>query len=205
MELWQIEERYRAHRPTLQGARGEYAVLVPLVRRDDGLHLLYEVRASSLRSQPGEVCFPGGRMEPGETPVGCALRETGEELGLSAGIQVISPLDYLIRGTGIVYPILAAVTESAISDLRLNTDEVADIFTVSLSWLRENPPEIYRYTWRPHPGDFPYEAAGVSSDYPWSPLEVEVPVYRGLPHPLWGMTARITARLIEQLYEKEDS
>lgn len=204
MELWQIEERYRGYRPTLQGTRGEYSVLVPLVQRPDGFHLLYEVRASSLRNQPGEVCFPGGRMEPGESPVDCALRETREELGLSSGVRVIAPLDFLIRGSSIIYPVLASVDAAAERDLRLNGDEVSGCFTVPLTWLRDNPPEIYRDTLRPDNRDFPYEAAGVSPDYPWSPVELEVPIYRGLSHPLWGITARITARFIEQIYGKKD-
>ena len=57
-----------ARAPGLMDSRRTYAVLVPLVERDGALHLLYEVRARMLRRQPGEVCFPGGRMEAGETP-----------------------------------------------------------------------------------------------------------------------------------------
>ena len=63
-------------------ATGQYSVLVPLVEREGGLSLLYEVRAGSLRRQPGEVCFPGGRLEGAESPEECALRETWEELGI---------------------------------------------------------------------------------------------------------------------------
>ena len=51
-------------------------------------HLLFEVRADTLDRQPGEVCFPGGHMESGETPAACALRETEEELSIpSAAIR----------------------------------------------------------------------------------------------------------------------
>ena len=48
MDLRAIEQYYRRHTPTLQDARAEYAVLIPLLQMKDGLHLLYEVRASSL-------------------------------------------------------------------------------------------------------------------------------------------------------------
>ena len=51
-------------------------MLVPLVERPEGLCLLYEVRADTLGRQPGEVCFPGGKMEGAESPESCALRET---------------------------------------------------------------------------------------------------------------------------------
>ena len=62
MDLRAIEQYYRRHTPTLQDARAEYAVLIPLLQMKDGLHLLYEVRASSLQHHRSEVCFPGGRM-----------------------------------------------------------------------------------------------------------------------------------------------
>ena len=58
------------------------AVLVPLVQLSSGPALLYEVRSGSVH-QPGEICFPGGRVEPGENPVDTALRETYEEMALA--------------------------------------------------------------------------------------------------------------------------
>ena len=78
-ELTNLRRFYGDHVPTLLEARHEYAVLCPLVERPDGLHLLFEVRSAGV-SQSGETCFPGGQMEPGETPADCALRETEEEL-----------------------------------------------------------------------------------------------------------------------------
>ncbi|MDQ9788659.1 NUDIX domain-containing protein, partial [Acinetobacter baumannii] len=68
-------QTYFSHRELgVQGAAGEYAVLVPLVRREGQLCLLFETRAETLVGhQPGEVCFPGGRREPGETPAQTAL------------------------------------------------------------------------------------------------------------------------------------
>ena len=55
-------------KPDLMDKRGEFSVLVPLVEGDEGLSLLYEVRAKTMHSQPGEICFPGGRAEGNETP-----------------------------------------------------------------------------------------------------------------------------------------
>lgn len=206
MDLQQISEIIGARRPTLQGAKGEYAVLVPLVQRPEGYHLLYEVRASTLRRQPGEVCFPGGSMEGGESPLDCALREAREELGIGPdGVRILGQLDFLLRGGSVVYPFLALISREIEEKIRVNPAEVSSFFTVSLSWLRENPPEYYRFSCRPSIDGFPYEAVQASPDYPWQPLETEVPVYRGLPHPLWGMTARVTAHLIRTLYGEKDS
>ena len=60
IDLTALEHTFKTRTPGLMDARRAYAVLVPLVERDGELHLLYEVRASTLRRQPGEVCFPGG-------------------------------------------------------------------------------------------------------------------------------------------------
>ena len=77
--------RWAGHEPGPQDLTGEYAVLVPLVERPEGLCLLYEVRASSLDRQPGEVCFPGGEDGAGRGPGG--LRPAGDlgGAGHSAG------------------------------------------------------------------------------------------------------------------------
>ena len=91
-ELERLRRYYGGHTPGLLGKRHEYAVLCPLVEQTDGLHLLFEVRSAAVR-QAGETCFPGGRMEPGETPADCALRETEEELA-------IPPAEICLLGEG---------------------------------------------------------------------------------------------------------
>lgn len=194
-----LARRYRCHRPGLQDARHNFAVLVPLVETREGLCLLYEVRAGGI-AQGGEVCFPGGRMEPGETPVEAALRETCEELAIPPGdITVLGELDFLhLRREGLMYPVLAALAPEALEKMRPAPAEVAETFLVPLAWLRAHPPAVYRYPLRPMVGDdFPYGAVQVSADYPWLDGHMEVPVYTGLPHPLWGLSARITRHLIE--------
>ena len=201
VHIRQFYETYREHRPGLLCSRGEYAVLVPLVETAQGLCLLYEVRAGGIR-QPHEVCFPGGRMETGETPVACALRETCEELGIPAGeIEVIGALDFLyLRSDALMYPILARLSPDALSRLRPNPGEVADTFLLPVQWLTEHPPVLYRYPLRPVIGeDFPYRTVQSSPDYPWGDGRVEVPVYDTKPYPLWGLTARITYYLLKNV------
>ena len=85
---------YFSHRELgIQGAVGEYAILVPPGPVGGKLCLLFETRAETLVGhQPGEVCFPGGRREAGEKPVDTALRETWEEIGIPAeAIEILAP------------------------------------------------------------------------------------------------------------------
>lgn len=99
-ELTNLRRFYGDHVPTLLEARHEYAVLCPLVERPDGLHLLFEVRSAGV-SQSGETCFPGGQMEPGETPADCALRETEEELSIPrAEIRLLGQGDFICNQRG---------------------------------------------------------------------------------------------------------
>ena len=206
MELNKFREKLSGHTPTLLNHRGCSAVLVPLVESDGALCLLYEVRSANV-SQPGEVCFPGGRMEPGETPVECALRETREELGIGKeDIEIIGELDFLyVRGDRLLYPVLAKIDSTALEQMTPRPDEVSDTFLVPLTWLRENPPTFYRHRQTVDVPDFPYAEVGVSPDYHWSRHFMEIPLYRGLPHHLWGMTARITYYLLQNLYEENGS
>jgi 8-oxo-dGTP pyrophosphatase MutT (NUDIX family) len=108
------------------------AVLYPVIARPEGLSILLTERAAHLRTHAGQVAFPGGRIEPGETARDAALREAEEEVGLSAG--AVTPIGYLppyFSGTGFrVQPLVALVDPAA--RLRPDPSEVARIFEVPL-------------------------------------------------------------------------
>ena len=83
MTIDEMKRHFSQRELSIQGAVGEWAILVPLVEVAGELCLLFETRAETLIGhQPGEVCFPGGRREAGERPDETALRETFEELGI---------------------------------------------------------------------------------------------------------------------------
>lgn len=196
-----LRRRYAGHVPGLLGAEGSYAVLVPLLETPSGPELLFETRAAALR-QGGEVCFPGGRMEAGETPESCALRETEEELSIPRGeIELLGPSDFICSRRGfLLHPVVGIVSPAGLERMRPSPAEVAEAFTAPLDFFRRTPPVLARYQLVPRmPEDFPYEAAGIPRDYPWSRGTVEVPSWRCGGRVIWGMTARIVKDLIRDL------
>ncbi|MCI8870676.1 MAG: CoA pyrophosphatase [Lawsonibacter sp.] len=200
MTAQELRRRLEGRVPGLMDATGRYAVLVPLVEGEDGWRLLYEVRAAGMRRQPGEVCFPGGRIEGEETPEACALRETWEELGIPAqDVQILGRLDFLVhRANFLTYPILARIGRAAAGRLTLNPAEVGETFQVPVDYLLSHPAREYRYTLVPQPPeDFPYDLIGIPRDYRWQRGGETVSVYSWQGHAIWGMTGRITRCLLD--------
>ena len=196
-----LRRRYGGHTPGLLGAARSCAVLAPLLETRSGPCLLFETRAAGLR-QGGEVCFPGGWMEPGETPEDCALRETEEELSIPREeVDLLGPSDFICNQRGfLLRPVVGVVSPAGLAQMQPSPAEVAEVFTVPLEFFRRTPPVTARYRLIPSlPEDFPYEAAGIPRDYAWSCGAVEVPSWRYEGHVIWGMTARIVKDLMQGL------
>src|SRR6478672_11446403 len=100
MELEKILTKLKMHTPSILGSEdfSKYAVMIPLIQKDSKVHVLFEVRSLELRSQPGEICFPGGKMDKQDRDErAAAIRETVEELGIkSEQISGVFPIDYMI-------------------------------------------------------------------------------------------------------------
>jgi 8-oxo-dGTP pyrophosphatase MutT (NUDIX family) len=116
------------------GVRADAAVLVPIVDRAEPTVLLTR-RSDALSNHAGQIAFPGGRMDPGETPEAAALREAEEEVGLSPErVTLIGRSSPYETVTGFaVTPVVGLVTPPF--DLRLNGAEVAEAFEVPLALL----------------------------------------------------------------------
>lgn len=202
MDLDRLHHILNEHTPGPMDATAKFAVLVPLVELEGELHLLYEVRAATLKRQPGEVCFPGGRMEQGETAVTCALRETGEELSVpQSAIRVLGQLDFICHRNGFVlYPVLAKIDAQAVEGILPNPAEVERILLVPVSQLSRMTPEEYRLELIAAPDtSFPYERIGIPKDYPWNRGIDNGYIYPWPEKTIWGLTARITRHVLSLL------
>ncbi len=209
MDLEKALNKVRDHTPGIQDSRVECAVLVAFNHVEGkGWEVLYETRAMHIEHQPGEVCFPGGHIEPGESALECALRETEEELGIDRKyIDVLCELDTFHPVPELVMrPFLAVLKEGALDSIVPCPDEVHDWFTVPLEKLLPEP-ESYRFHAERILGEgFPFDELGITPEYKWRKIEEEIVIYNHKGHVVWGFTALITRaalRLLEKLSEGE--
>jgi 8-oxo-dGTP pyrophosphatase MutT (NUDIX family) len=123
--------------PQTVAAARPAAVLAPIIPRPQGLTVLLTLRAAHLRSHSGQVAFPGGKIDAGETPAETALREAREEIGLAPSlVEPLGWLDPYLTGTGYRVTAMVALIDPAFAPT-LNPDEVADAFETPFAFLMD--------------------------------------------------------------------
>lgn len=175
------------------------AVTIPLMEAAGQPAILFEVRSGKLNWQPGEICFPGGRIESRDgSPLEAAVRETVEELRIKPEqISALGALDLLVSPIGVMlYPYAVHISDDA--ELTPNPDEVAEIFTVPLSFLLTAKPQtaFMETATKPFAG-FPFEL--LPPEYPQDyRRRAKYPVlfYQYKHYVIWGVTARVLAAFI---------
>jgi 8-oxo-dGTP pyrophosphatase MutT (NUDIX family) len=161
------------------------AVLVPLYEGPDGLGVVLTRRAWGLRTHRGEVSFPGGRCDRGESPAEAALREAHEEVGLDpAGVEVLGELDHLTTVTRRAYIVPVVALLDGTPELVANPGEVDAVLHVPLAELLS--PGVYR-------------------EERWGIEEQHRPVYffELVGDTVWGATAAMLRQLLARLLDAD--
>lgn len=182
----------KIHIPTIIGMDecNKFAVSIMLLENNSDYDVLFEVRSSKINRQPGDICLPGGMLEKNEAPEEAALREASEELQIpTSDMEIITPLDILI-GTGtIVYTYAVKLNNYNGS---YSKSEVAETFTVPLSFFLNTEPEIYYTTTQTIPDkDFPFDKIYGGKNYDWRKARTPIYFYIYKNRVIWGMTAKI--------------
>ncbi len=161
--------------PTLDaGVDRAAAVLIPLLASEPGGPVLFTRRAASMRRHAGEICLPGGRLEPADhgSVIGAALREADEEIGLPpANVSPCWALPACQNSRGdLIHPVLGVVTRPR--RWVLQAEEVAGLLEIPLAHFLQA--EHYRLEHRRYEGQ---DKQSLVLDYAGEQI--------------WGLTARI--------------
>jgi 8-oxo-dGTP pyrophosphatase MutT (NUDIX family) len=203
--------------PNVQG-RDKYinsAVLVPLVEVDGEYHLLFQRRAKSI-TQGSDICFPGGVFdsEKDRSFLDTALREVYEELGIEKHqIRILGRLDTVVAPMGVTIDSFPAVLDStAVGEMKINPQEVEEVFTVPVRCFKQNPASRYYIRLEVQPsfldkhGEevilFPAKDLGLPERYhkPWGYRKYSVWAYSTEHGVVWGVTAEIIHEIVSRCY-----
>ena len=162
-------------------AKKEAGVLVPLIERPSGVHLVLTKRAAHLSSHPGQIAFPGGKRDVGDADISAtALREAYEETGLDPSlVKILGQLPAHETVTGFnITPTIGWIRTPWV--VKADPGEVAEVFEVPLSHvMMVRNFQVQSRHWR-----------GQRRSYYCVPYG---------PYYIWGATARILRGLADQL------
>ena len=198
----EIRNKFKSFTPIGESWANHFAVILPLVEFADGRgpRILYEVRAKKLDRQPGEVCFPGGQIEKGETPLEAALRETCEELGICPDeMDIISEVITIgTRAGSQIHCFAGVISEDTYRSMTISEAEVDEVFTVPVDDLMKTDWEVYWNDLEEVPAeDFPYDRVTSGEAYKWKKGKAPVPVFDVNGRIIWGLTGRMTKEFLE--------
>lgn len=114
------------------------AVLCPIVERPGGMSVILTQRTDHLKAHPGQISFPGGKIDAADhSPLRAALREAEEEIGLRAAqVDIAGTLDPYATGTGFLVTPFVGFVDARFRPVP-DPGEVADVFEVSLDFLMD--------------------------------------------------------------------
>lgn len=185
-------------------------VMVLIIPVDGDYHFVFQKRSTKIR-QGGEVSFPGGRVdETDESLVQAALRETTEEMGISADkIRIIGRLHTMLTPSGIAVDAFIGIADISTEEIRINEHEVESFFTIPIAYFMDHDPAKYntKVTIQPsyqnEQGEevvlFPARELGLPERYwkAWGSFNHEILVYQTEQGIIWGITARFLYEFVK--------
>lgn len=182
----------------------KYAVAIPLVYINNELNVLLQVRAKNLNNQPGEISFPGGKIEENENSLIAAIRETCEELNISSNsIEILGSLDFMItQHNKIIYPYVVQIDKNI--TIEPSENEVDHIFFVPLKFFIKIEPIIKTIRIFSEPEEeFPYSHMVGAMEYKLIKGKSKVYIYKYEGYIIWGMTAKIMNHFVKLILDKK--
>lgn len=202
LKIENIKEKIQNRIPGPTRIQHYFSVLIPLIEIAGKTHLIFELRSKNLNTQPGEVSFPGGRIERGEEFSQAAVRECSEELLIpEAKIELLGETDYLITPFNfIIYAFVGKINVDSIEEIKVNNYEVEEIFTVPLDYFINHQVEKYAAVLKSEfDQDFPYHLLPQGEKYNPRQGDYQIYFYRYQGRVIWGITAEITKSFIDIL------
>ncbi len=173
-----------AQRPADKAGEARIAAVMLLIYPLAGEpHILYTKRPDSLRDHSGQISFPGGRVDEGETITEAALRELHEEVGVTAQtVELIGEMSqlYILPSDFMVHPFVGLARERP--DFVVNRDEVETLLEVPLSLLLD-PATRREEVW---------------TFKRFNNQRLNVPFFQVDAHKIWGATAIMTSEFLER-------
>lgn len=200
-DLMKIKAKLQKKSPMPVDVKNRFAVMIPLIKRKGEIHLLFEKRALTLRNQPGEISFPGGRIEKNENPWEAALRETCEELLIEEkDMEIYAEGDFLVNPyAAIIYTFIGEIKKDFF-EISPSSAEVESIFTVPLKFFIETEPKTYTINLNVNRSeDFPYHLITNGENYKFKRGREEVLFYDYKGQIIWGFTAKMARRFVERI------
>ena len=174
------------------------SVVIPLVQINGEINILFEVRAKKLKSQPGDICFPGGKIDGKESPRDAAIREVEEELGIN-NIEIVKELDLSIRHDGTLIHSFLGIIED-INKMKISESEVDHVFLVPLEYLLTNKPlEVDNKLTVVRADNFPYHLIQNGENYKFRDGEYKSLFFKYEDYVIWGITASILNSFLNKI------
>jgi mutator protein MutT len=157
-------------------------VLIPLIRNGDGWSILFTRRAENLAAHGGQIAFPGGSVEAGESLAQAAIREAEEEVGIPPQhVELIGRLDDVVTHSGFLVAPFAAVVHAPF-DYVIQETEVVEVFDV--------PVEALLAAGNPEVRSVPFRGKAFPAYF-----------YHHGAHEIWGLTGRMLKAFLDAVWQ----